>query len=112
MKAQIGSNANFRSAAPQLVSSGNRAVVAVAVVCASLAAVWLADVVSSSLPPEMAQSRVQPEPRLASALPTVTVVGRRASLEPTPDGVLPASAPELSSLAAADLPSGGVKFRQ
>lgn len=101
-----------KNAPPRLLSLTSRAVVAAGVVFATATSVWVADAVSSSPPPGMASASQDPGPRLAGALPTVTIVGRRASLEPTPERVLPDGASEMSSLAAADLPSGRVKFRQ
>ena len=100
-----------KSGPPALVSTTTRVVVAAAVVLASAASVWLADEVSSSLPPTMARESTAPAPRLASALPTVIIIGRRESLADAPAWVAPVNASELSSLASEDLSSGRVKLR-
>ncbi len=104
--------AGGRPAPPQMLSATTRSIVAAAVVLATATSVWVADAVSSSPVPALASATQAPPPRLARALPTVTIVGRRDSLEPAPEGVMPEAAPELSSLAVADMPSGRVKFRQ
>ena len=101
-----------KSVPPQMLSVASRSIVAAAVVLATATSVWVADAVSSSALPGMASATQAPAPRLASALPTVTVVGRRAALEPAADGVLPDGAAQMSSVASADVPSGRVKFRQ
>jgi hypothetical protein len=101
-----------KSAPPRMLSPASRSIVAIAVVVATATSVWVADAVSSSTLPDMASATQTQQPRLASALPTVTVVGRRASLEPAGQDVLQEGAPELSSLAAEEVTSGRVKLRQ
>ena len=111
MSNPIDQVAAVKSGPPALVSSSVRVAVAAAVVLASAASVWLADAVSSSLPAAMAQASTVPPPRVASALPTVTIVGRRDSLAAAPAWIAPENASELSSLASADPPSARVKLR-
>lgn len=112
MGEQIKSMASDNTAPPTLVSIGSRFVVAVAVVCAGVASVWMADMVSSSVPQEIALQQVAPQPRLAASLPTVTVVGRRTSLDETAATPAELASTEVSSAAFDDAVSGRVKFRQ
>lgn len=112
MSEQIESMASGTSTAPALVTAGTRFVVAVAVVCAGVASVWMADLVSGSVPGEVAQQEIAAEPRLAASLPTVTVVGRRASLDEAPAAPAEATSTEVSSAASDDAVSGRVKLRQ
>jgi hypothetical protein len=101
-----------KPAPPRMLSPASRSLIAAAVVVGTATSVWVADAVSRSPLPDMASATAASAPRMATALPTVTVVGRRASLEPAPRTVMPEGAPELSSLAAAEMPSGRVKLRQ
>ena len=111
MSNRIHQVAEVKYGPPALVSASTRMVVAAAVVLASAVSVWLADEVSSSLPPTIARASTAPAPRLAGALPTVIIIGRRESLAEAPAWVAPANASEVSSLASEDLSSGRVKLR-
>lgn len=101
-----------KPAAPRMLSTGTRSLIAAAVVVGTASSVWMADAVSRSPLPDMASAAAASAPLMAMALPTVTVVGRRASLEPAPLAVMPEGSPELSSLAVAEVPPGRVKLRQ
>lgn len=95
-----------------LVSVGSRLVVVVAVVCATAASVWLGDTVSSSLPPTFAKAPAAPAPRVAAALPTVVIVGRRDSMHEAPATTSQNESAEVSSLDPANVAPGRAKFRQ
>lgn len=97
---------------PVLVSVAIRAVVALTVVCATAASVWLGDTISSTVPPAIARaSHTTPEPLLVT-LPTVVIIGRRDALGERESAALPGGSAEVSSVDPQDLSPGRVKFRQ
>lgn len=112
MTDSIRTAARDKCGPPDLLSPVSRAIAAAAVVFATATSVWWADAVSSSLPPAMARTSTPTGTRVANALPTVTIVGRRESLGDVPAWAGPAGDHEVSSLALDDQPTGRVKLRQ